>query len=121
MACQPATCDLWSAGIAHRRRAQAIEAENGFVIGILNREESFRTAPLMALASVTAQEFVQRLFAAIERFPIMFLANRRFVPRHHDYHRLGNARAAARSFAFGAGGFSSKSSTRKLSLAERRT
>jgi hypothetical protein len=73
---------------------------------------------LMALASVTAQEFIQRFFAAVERFPIMFLADWLFVPRRHNQDRFGNARAAARSFAFGAGGFSSKSRTLKLSLRE---
>ena len=91
---------------------------NGFVVGIVNRKKRFRTAQLVALAGVTAQEFSQRFFAAVERFPIMFLVDRLFVPCRHDYDRFGNARAAARSFAFGAGGFSSRARTRKLSLSE---
>ena len=107
--------------MVNRRGAQAIEAENGFVVCIVNRKERFRAAQLVALAGVTAQEFIQGFLATVECFPIMLLVNRFFVPCRHDYYRFGNTRAAARSFAFGAGGFSSKSRTRKLSLSERCT
>jgi hypothetical protein len=72
----------------------------------------------VALAGVAAQEFIQRFFAAIERFPIVFLADRLLVPCGHDYERFGKARAAARSLAFGAGGFSSSLRIRKLSRPE---
>ena len=116
MARQTTPNDLRRAGIFEGRGGETIEAENGFVI--VNRQERFGTAQLVALAGVTAQEVIQRFFATVKRFPIVLLADRLFVPCHHDDDRLGNARAAARSFAFGAGGFSSKSRTRKLSLAE---
>ena len=75
----------------------------------------------MALARVTAQEFIKRFFAAVERFPIMLLSNQLFVPCCHRFECLGNARAAARILAFGTGGFSSRSRTRILSLPESRT
>ena len=87
-------------------------------IGIVNRKERFCTAQLVAFAGVAAQEFIQRFFAAVERLAIMFLVDRLFVPCRHDYGRFDKARAAATSFAFGAGGFSSRSRTRKLSLPE---
>src|ERR1017187_5782415 len=83
-------------------------AMNGFVVGIVNRKKRFRTAQIVALAGVTAQEFSQRFFAAVERLPIMVHVDRLFVPCRHDYDPFGNARSAARSFAFGAGGFSSR-------------
>jgi hypothetical protein len=84
IACQPAPYDLRRPGIVKRRGAQTIEAQNGFVVGIVNRKESFRAAPLVALAGVTAQEFIQRFLAAFERFPIVFLVDRLFVPCRHD-------------------------------------
>ena len=124
MACQPAPYDLRRLGVVDRCGAQTVEAENGFIAGVIgvitgvNRKKSFRAAPFVALAGVTAQEFVQRFFAAFETFPVMLLANRLFVPRGHDYGRLCKARAAASSFALGAGGFSSRSRTRRLSLSE---
>src|ERR1035438_216646 len=139
MACQPAPYDLRRPGIVNRGWAQAVEPKNGLVVGTVNRKERFRTAQLMALPGVTAQEFgaerfrtaqlmalpgvtaqefVQRCFAAVERFPIMVLANRLFVPCRHRYDRFGKARAALSSFAFGAGGFYSRLRTRKLSLPE---
>ena len=118
MACQPAPYDLRRPGIVNRGGAQAVEAENGFVVGIVNRKERFRAAQLVALAGVTAQEFIQRFFAAVERFPIMFLADRLFVPCRHDYEPLWQCPRGCPHFAFGAGGFSSRSRTRKLSLPE---
>ena len=80
IACQSAAYDFRRTGIVNRCGAQAIAAENGFAAGIVNGKESFRAAPLVALAGVTAQEFIQRFFAAVERFPIMFLADRLFAP-----------------------------------------
>jgi hypothetical protein len=76
-----------------------VVAENRFIVGIVNRKERFGTAQFVAHTGVTSQEFIQ------------------FAP-WHNYDRFGNARAAASSFAFGAGGFSSKLRTRKLSLSE---
>ena len=52
MARHPAPYDLRRPGIFNRSGAQTIEAENGFVVGIVNRKEGFRTAQLVALASV---------------------------------------------------------------------
>ena len=121
MARQPAADDARRPGIVNRGGAQTIETENGFVARIVDRKERLRTSKLVALTGVTAQEFVQRFLAAVERFPIMFLADRLFVPCRQDRYRFGNARAAARSLRFGAGGCSSKSRTRKLSLSESRT
>jgi hypothetical protein len=66
------------------------------------------------------QELIQRFFAAVERFPIVLLSNRFSVPCGHRFECLTNARAAARILAFGAGGFSSRSRTRRLSLPESR-
>lgn len=117
--CQPAPYDLRCPGIVNRGWTQTIEAENSFVAGVVDRKERFCTAPVVALAGVTAQEFIQRFFAAVEGFAIMSFADRLLVPCRHDYdRRFGKARAAASSFAFGAGGFSNRSRTRKLSLAE---
>ncbi len=72
----------------------------------------------MALAGVTAQEFIQRFFAAIKNISIMLPRDRFFVPCPHDYDRFGKDRAAAINLAFGAGGFSSNFRTRQLSLSE---
>jgi len=97
MVSQPAPYDLRGAGIFNRSGAQAVETENGSVVGVVDRKECFRAAQLVALTGVTAQEFVQRFFAAVEGFPIMVLADRLFVPRRHPHDRRGNARAAASS------------------------
>ena len=67
-------------GVVNRRGAQAVEAKDGFIGSVFNRKEGFRSAALVALAGVAAQEFVQLFVAAIERFPIMFLADRLLVP-----------------------------------------
>jgi hypothetical protein len=69
MPCQHAPYDLWCPRIINRRGAQAVEPENRLVIGIVNRKESFRAAQLMAPARVTAHEFIQGHFAAIETLP----------------------------------------------------
>ena len=84
MSRQPAPYDLRRPGIVNRGRAQALEAENGFVVGIVNRKERLRASTLVALAGVTAQEFIQRFLAAVERFAIVLLMNGLFVPRGHD-------------------------------------
>jgi len=111
--------DLRRPRILNRSGAQAVEAENGRAVGIVNREKSFRAPAIVALTGITAQEFIQCFFAAIESLSIMFPGDRFFVPYRHDYDRLGSERAAAISLALGAGGFSSRSRTRKLSLPER--
>ncbi len=82
--CQPSAYDLRSPGIVDRSRAQAVEAENGFVIGIVNGKERFRPAQVVALACITAQELIQRFLAADEPFPIVFPIDRLSAPRGHD-------------------------------------
>jgi|HubBroStandDraft_4_1064222.scaffolds.fasta_scaffold621023_1 hypothetical protein len=79
MARQPTPNDLWRPGKLDRCGAQAIEAEDAFVAGV-DSKERFRAAQLMAFAGVAAQEFIERLLAAIGRVPIMLLANGFFVP-----------------------------------------
>jgi hypothetical protein len=59
-------------------------------------------------------------FATIEGLPVVGFADRLFVPRRDTHIRPGSARAAASSLAFGAGGFSSRSGTRRLSLSSPR-
>jgi hypothetical protein len=112
---QAAFCNFRRPGIFDRGRAQAVEAENRFVVAIVNRKKGFRAAEVVALPGKTAQEFIQHVFAAIESAAIVFPADRLFVPCDHDYDRFGKARAAARSFALGLGGLSKRSRTRKLS------
>jgi hypothetical protein len=51
---------------------------------VVNRKERFRPAQVVALAGVASQEFIERIFAAGERYSIMFLVDRLFVP----YRRL---------------------------------
>ena len=54
------------------------------MVGVVHRKERFRASQVVALARVPAQEFVQRLFAAVEAFPIMALIDRLFVPCSHN-------------------------------------
>jgi hypothetical protein len=117
----PRRNDFRRPGILDGSRTQAVETVNGFVIGIVDCKERLRAAQIVTPAGIAAQEFIQCLVAAIESAAIMFLADRLFVPARHDYGRFGSARAAATSFAFGAGGWSSSSRTRKLSRADSRT
>src|SRR5208283_2038621 len=118
MPCQPASHHLRRPRVINRGGAQTIEAENGLAVGIVNRQEGFRAAPLVALAGVTAQVFTQRFVAAVEGTTIIFPADWLFVPCRHDYGRFGNFHEAASSFLFGAGGCSSRFRTRKLSRPE---
>ena len=55
------------------------------------------------------------LLAAVERGPVVFFRDRLFTPVDQAHDRCGRVRAALRSFALGAGGFSSNSITRRLS------
>src|SRR5205085_5213226 len=95
--------------------------KNGPVVGIADGEEGFCTAQIVTFACVALQEFVQRWLTAVKSSAIMFLADRFLMPcrKTHDFF-LDSARTAARNFAFGLGGFSRTSKTRRLSLAERR-
>ena len=79
---QPSTENRWCPSIVNGCRTQAIEAENGFLVGIVDGKEGFCPAQLVALPGISAQKFVQRLFAAVERISIVLLANWLFVPRH---------------------------------------
>jgi hypothetical protein len=75
-------------------------------------QKRLRAAQLVALSGITAREFIERFFRAVECVTIMFLVDRLFVPRRHsDDRRFGKALAAASSFAFGSGGFSNRSRT----------
>jgi hypothetical protein len=47
---QPAQYDLRRAGTVNRGGTQAVEAENGFLAGNVNRKERFRAAQIVALA-----------------------------------------------------------------------
>lgn len=54
----------------------------------------------------------------MEGVPIVPFADRLLLPCRNAHFRFGSAFAAANSFAFGTGGFSSRWSTRRLSRAE---
>jgi hypothetical protein len=56
MASQTAPNRLRRAGVFNRGGAQAVEAKNGLVVGIVNRQECFRAAQLVTPAGVTAAE-----------------------------------------------------------------
>lgn len=118
MSRQPAPHDFRRAGIIDRGRGQTIEAKDDIVVRVVNRQECLRPSEFMALSGVTAEEFVQCRLATVESLTIMYLADRLLVPRSHHQNRFGNARAALSSFAFGDGGFSSRSRTRKLSRSD---
>lgn len=98
--------------MADRRWREAVEAENPFRIRAFDRAEGFRATRLMVLAGVFLQELVQIGIAAIELFPIVRLRDRLFMPSVKRHIERGKAAAAAWSLSFGAGGFSSSSSTR---------
>jgi hypothetical protein len=77
----------------------------------------------MALASVTLEEAIHGRIATIERLPIMLFRDWFFVPggNAHRRFRAGFDIAAmtARGLAFGAGGFSSRFSTKRLSRSDK--
>jgi hypothetical protein len=77
---------------------------------------SFVTLPRMA-----AKEVIQLGIAAVERLALMHLRDRRLAPIGQAHFGLGRRRAARRSRAFGAGGFSSMRSTRRLSRSDKIT
>jgi hypothetical protein len=80
MARQPAPYNIRRSNIVNRGGTQTVEAENGFVVGIVNRKECFRTARFVALAGVPAEDLIQYFFAAVKPFPIMVLVDGLFVP-----------------------------------------
>src|SRR5258708_14104705 len=85
---------------------------------IVDGKESFRAAQIVTSAGIALQELIQRRFAAVEGFTIMRLPDRLLVPGRDAHDLCGNARAAARSFAFGLAGVSRRCRTRWLSLFE---
>src|ERR1035438_533375 len=89
----------------------------------MNCEKGLRGTRFMALASVTLEEVIHRRIATIERLPIMLFRDWLFVPGRNAHRRFrvgfGIAAMAARSLAFGAGGFSSRFSTKRLSRSDR--
>lgn len=100
--------------VFNRGRTQAVEAENGFVVAIINRNEGFRTAQIVAPASVTAQKVIQRVLTAVERDSIMFLADRLFVPSNQITAAAQRPRGR-QQFSVRLSGFSNKLRTRTLS------
>ena len=62
---QAAFYDFRRPGIFNRGRAQAVKTENRLIVAVVNREEGFRRAQIVALAGVTAQEFIQRVLSAV--------------------------------------------------------
>src|SRR4051794_2622260 len=97
--------------------SQTVEAEYS-VVGIIDRKEGFRAALRVALARIPAQEIVQVVVAAIKGVPIVHLTDRLFMPGRSRHTDCGRALAAVNSLALGAGGFSSRSSTRRLSRSD---
>src|ERR1051326_114073 len=77
----------------------------------------------MALAGIASEEFIHHGIAAIKSLAIMVPCDRLLVPAGKRHVRLGfglgSAAMAARSLAFGAGGFSSRSRTMRLSRSDR--
>lgn len=98
--------------MANRRRRKAVKAEYPFRVRVIDRAKCFCAARIVVLPSVLVQELVQIGIAAIELFPIVRLRDRSFMPGAKRHIERGNAAAASRSLAFGAGGFSSSSNTR---------
>ena len=120
---QTAADDLRGTGVVNGCGTETVEAEDRLLVGVVDGEERLRPAAFMTLSGVAAKELIQGLVATVEGFAVMRFANCLFVPglqthRSFVYRRFGNARAAVRSLAFGAGGFSSKSRTLRLSLVE---
>ena len=72
--------DLWATGVLNGRRAQTVEAEDGFVIGIVDGKKSLGAAQFVALAGIQAQEFVQSFFSAVEGISVVSLRDGLFVP-----------------------------------------
>ena len=70
-------------------RAQAIEAQDRCVVGIVDCKKGFCATGLMALSRIAAQEVIQRMVATIEHVEIMLLADRLFMPRRHSHVGIG--------------------------------
>src|SRR5208283_5809364 len=110
-------------GVSHSARSQAIEPKDRLVVCVVNCEERFRGTGFMTLAGVTLQKVINGRIATVERFPIMLFRDRLFVPggKAHPRFRVGFgiAAMAARSLAFGTGGFSRRFSTKRLSRSDK--
>src|SRR5437016_2097600 len=107
--------DLWCAGIFQGGWAEAVSAENRLAVRFGNGQECLGSSLVMTLAGVSPEELIERRLVAVKRRTIVLLGNRLFTPIRQGHDRSGMARAAFRNFALGAGGFSSRLSTRRLS------
>src|SRR5581483_10889874 len=118
---QTASDDLGNLRIRQRSRSQRVKAKHPARLRVADGDKGFCSAPLVILSRVTAQEVVECLVAAVECLAIMLATDRLLMPGEAScvLHRSrGSDRAAAKSRAFGFGGCSSKSRTRRLSLAD---
>ncbi len=93
------------------RRSDAVEAENSPGVAVVNREEGLGAALFVALPCVALKKVVQFGVAAIEGFPVMRSGDWLLMPCGKPHASFGIAAMAARSLAFGAGGFSRRSRT----------
>src|SRR4051794_31596384 len=107
--------NLRSAGVFNRGWTETVVTQNSLAIRAGNGHKGLGGAFVMTLASMALQKFIQCRIAAIEAGAIMLLGNRLFMPVGKAHERRGKARAAFRSFALGAGGFSSACRTSRLS------
>src|SRR5438128_920078 len=107
--------DLWCAGIFQGGRAETVEAQNCLAVRFGNGQECLGGALVMTLAGVSSEELIEGRLAAVKRRAIVLFGNRLFTPVGQAHDPTGTARAAFRNFALGAGGFSRRSNTRRLS------
>jgi len=118
---QPASYDLGRPRILDGCRAQTVEPRNRLIVPVVNRQEHPGAAQFVTFACIPLQELIQSWLTAIELLPVMCPADRLLMPTRHFRDRRDSARAAARSFGFGADGCSSSLKTRRLSLSDRET
>ena len=103
---------------------QASEPKDRLIVCVVDCEEGFGGTGFVALAGVALEEVVRGQITTVERLPTMLLQDRLFVPggkAHADFRAgFGMVSMAARSLAFGAGRFSSRFCTKRLSRSDRR-
>ncbi len=106
--------NLRGAGVLDGRRTETVKSKYrlGFRVG--NGQERLSCAFVRTLACVKPLELLQWGIIAVKPIAIMLAGDRLCVPDRNTHDRFGSARAAFRSFALGAGGFSRSSSTRRL-------
>ncbi len=115
MASKPTTDELRRTIKGHGGRADAVEAENPAVYCVVDGQKRFGAALSMALSRMPVQKGIQSSVATIKTVSIMSLGDRLLMPRGNGLGHSGKAQAACISLALGTGGFSSNSSTCKLS------